>query len=1196
MPFTDNQEKGITLRDRNILVSAAAGSGKTSVLVERIIRKITDKEKPIDIDRFLIMTFTSAAAKEMRDRIREAIDEKLDANPNDENLYRQSVLIHSAQITTIHGFCQSVLKDHFGKLSIDPNFRVGDENECKLLRIDVLENVLEKFYEEGSKEFLDTVEWFSGNKSDDKLSEIIMGLYLFSQSAPNPSKFLEEAVKSYDFENFEEYQNSTFVKNYMIDTIGEVNGYLDMAKRAELIIRENPEIAKLDANISAEFEKIEELSKCSDYDKFRDKVANVTFDRLASVPEKTLSDDGKRAKSEVASLRDAYKAGIGALIKTFSLPLKSTYENMIMCKQAVNELRVITEEFARCYQDKKAQKNIIDFNDMEHMAIKILSDNPDIADEYRKHFEEIYVDEYQDSNMSQEMLVNLICKKEPYGNLFMVGDVKQSIYRFRQARPDLFISKYESYTDEDSNDQRIILNDNFRSRREVLEAVNEVFKVIMTKDVGGIEYDAAASLKYGAKYYDEALRNDEIKQNASDIKADDTRYKAELLVGITGELSAVEMESSIIANRISKMIREKMPVYDTKIKALRPVQYKDIVILVRSLKAWDTALKNTFADANIPLAFSSKEGYFETLEVETVLAFLKVMDNPRQDIALMTVLKSPIGDFTDKEVAILKIGAKEGKKLLIEIIEEECQKDTCEKKCKAFLDKLSYYRKKSVYTPVYGIIREIVDSDYGDFARSMDKGEQRMANLNMLINKAADYGKTSFTGLFNFVRYIELIRKYEIEDGEAGVLGEADDVVRVMTIHKSKGLEFPVCFIAGMEKARNVMDERKSVVWDIKYGIGVDRVDINRRFKCETLYKSIIKNELRRENIAEELRVLYVAMTRAREKLIMVGVSKDEGIYDAKKSRVMACASYLDLIGLSDNELEDGLSSIDISYIDEKDLVLEATREEIEKETARDEVLSMLRQAIEEAPVLEDGSLGEEDLNSQKTLPAKLSVSELKKMAIDAKMEAGEELVPEGEELFKETEPETYVPDFMRGEGQTNKGGTFYGTAFHRILELWPYDKKAPTSDDITEFTSLMLSKNHMSSEQASAIRAEDIAFFLNSELGQRFYDAKLSGKLFREQPFVIGIKRSEDIFGDRAEKGNDELVLVQGIIDAFIEEDDGIAIIDYKTDYVTDAKMLINRYEAQLKYYKEALEQVTGKQVKELIIYSSRLKEAIGI
>ncbi len=1206
MGLTDNQKLAIELRDSNILVSAAAGSGKTMVLTERIVGRIVSRKSPVDVDRLLVMTFTNAAAAEMQDRIRDAIDERLEglrhdpeADPEDiYNLEKQSVLVHTATITTIHGFCKKVISDHFEEVGLDPNFRVGDENECRLIREEALEECLEEAYETADPDFLEAVRCFSGAKNDSGFASLIIPAYEFIMADPEPENFARECVRSYETASFDEFVTSPFIREYEEELLKKYNAAKTAAKSALEIIDIYEELLPYKANVEAfddAFRRTDELlanTKGSIYDILRTSLSDIKAPAFGRISDNSLSTDGVSAKNEVKRLRDEAKDGIAKIMAMMPFGLRTSYDHMLLMAPVIRAFTDTVLSFMRIYDAKKREKNIIDFSDMEHMAVTILK-NPKIAQLYREHFVEIYVDEYQDTNMTQEMLVLLICRRET-GNVFQVGDVKQSIYRFRQARPDIFLSKYNTYKDE-GEDRRILLNDNFRSRREVIDSVNEVFSKIMKEELGGIGYGDDEKLIYGADCYG----------NLSPCEKDN--YRTELILGNSEEMTDEEFEANIIAERIMTMVREGFLVYDKKEKTTRPVSLGDFVILVRSIKKYEGIFRSVFTSTGIPLAVTGREGYFGTVEVQTALSFLAAVDNPLNDIPLAAVAISPVGGFSDKELAritVLTKGTDTNTKCLYDRIKAVAERNTDDDagsladKCASFIGMLREYRVMSTYTPVYGILSHFIDRQYGDFVKCMDKSGQRMANLSMLLSKAEDYGKTSFKGLYQFVRYMDQIRKYSIDDGEAQTVGETDDVVRLMTMHASKGLEFPVCFVAGIAKRRNTRDEGGKLIWSPNYGWGADFTDLERRVSGPTLPKILIKENNRRESIAEEMRILYVAMTRAREKLIMVGSDKPEGFSKVKVAD--SATSYLDMIKAAYDE---GFEHIDIIYKTDEDLVNARFEEKMEEEAATDELLAIVREQAGcdcEVPDYLAGISKPYPYPIDPELRAKLSVSDLKHQAIEDEIARGMSLSPEGEKLFGETQPDKYIPKFMRHEGESATGGTFYGTAFHRIMELWDYAEavcpggdgsegdaggytaKTVTGEKVREYVEKMYSLHRMDRQQADAINDEDVAAFLNSPLGRRMGAAKASGKLFREQPFVIGIEQSG------------ETVLVQGIVDAYFVEDDGITIVDYKTDHVDSAQMLTDRYRTQLEYYGLALSRLTGKSVKALTIYSTRLRREI--
>lgn len=1205
MELTEKQQLAIDIRDHNVLVSAAAGSGKTSVLVGRIINRITSEEA-IDLDRLLIMTFTKSAAAEMKSRIREAIDHEItrlskEPKPDEEkigHLRKQSLLAGNAMITTIHGFCKSVISDHYEEVSLDPNFRVADENECKLMMQDALEECLEAAYEKADPAFLEAVECYSKAKNDSGLAELIIPMYRFVIASPDPQEYIRQCRNSYDIDSYEEFKGSEVLASYVNHIINSLVRLRSAAEQALSLIDDNKGIEPYRACITGYFEGFDAV--CTDiekageaandgdatikiYETVRKGLAGIKPPSFKAVKEEDLDESELEAKKTVTSIRNDMKKDTDALKELVAPDPEDLYRHIMVAKGPLFAITDVVSDFAAVFEEMKRQHNVIDFNDMEHMAVRILK-NPDIAANYREQFIEIYVDEYQDSNLTQEVLVSLICRDDP-GNVFQVGDVKQSIYRFRHARPDLFLSKYNTYSDEEGKNRRILLNENFRSRDEVVDAVNEVFTAIMKSEIGGIEYDEDAKLSRAAAYYEQS-------------PSENDPYRAEMIIGCAEELSDEEFTANIVANRINEMIRDSLRVYDKSQKISRPATYRDFAVLVRSIKKYDGVFRDVFAGAGIPLFVSGREGYFATVEVQTVLSFLSAVDNPLNDIELAVLARCPVGGFSDKDMAAVAAETGKDKSLYqrIKAVSETGEPRDLKEKCTKLLELLDRYKVMSTYMPVSGIISDFIDKEYADHVRCMDKHEQRMANLGLLVAKAEDYGRTSFKGLYRFVRYMDQIRKYEIDDGEAGIAGENDDVVRLMTMHSSKGLEFPVCFVVGLEKKRNTGDETGKIIWNTGFGFATDYVDTKRRTTGTTLQKIIVREGNKTDSIAEEMRILYVAMTRAREKLIMVGMGKED-VFDGPVRPLESSNTYIDMLKNACGP--EGFKHIDVSYAAEADLVLGRLQDKIEKEGLSGRITDLLRQygSGEDEAAADHEPLPEclEHVQDRypypidKDLRMKLSVSDLKHKAIEEKKAAGE-LLSGDEPLFAETEPDTYIPRFARAEGETATGGTFYGTAFHRIMELWEYPgdgenaANTVTSEQITAFAEKMHSQHRMDRQQVDAIKPGDVAFFINSDLGRRMKKAKEEGRLYREQPFVIGIDRSG------------EMILVQGIVDAYFVEEDGITIVDYKTDRVDNEEMLIGRYKAQLEYYGIALSQITQRPVKDLLIYSTRLRKAIRV
>ncbi len=1201
MKFTQEQQKAISLRNRNILVSAAAGSGKTAVLVERIIQRVMDEKQPVDIDRLLVMTFTKAAADQMRERILQAIEEKRQNNPFDRHLQRQSALVHNAKITTIHGFCLDVIRNHFYEIDLDPDFRVGDEGECRLMKQDVLGAVLESAYEEGDEEFLQMTESLAAQKSDFALEGMILKLHEFSMSYPKQEEWLRHCQEMY--QNIEEngFEELFWVKDLVNsikiqlgELLGRLRGLLAAAdsKDGPYMYREA---------LRSDIVLAEELFRAGSFAAMQEGFQSLSFAVLGR--EKKGGDFVDPEKKEaVQEGRNKIKKLLQKLSDDYFLEESAEAAALMReCAGNVRALTKVTLAFSKAYSTVKRDKKLVDFNDLEHLCLEIFEKGIDTtAKEYRDFFEEIYVDEYQDSNLVQEALLNAISRKEPQANnLFMVGDVKQSIYRFRLARPSLFMEKYDTYTEKESGCQRIDLHHNFRSRKEVLDVVNEIFGHIMKKELGNIAYDDAAALYYGADY----------------PVAETGQAQTELLLLASDEeILDRELEAKAIAKRINELMRTQR-IWDKQEQRLRPAKYSDIVILLRTNKGWDETFKNVIAAEGIPVHVSSSTGYFSAIEIRTILEFLRVIDNPLQDIPLAAVMRSSFGDFTDEELAIIRSKNRTGSlyEALCAFSEDEQEGTAFIQKIEAFLEKLAYYRNKSAYTSVYYLLLEMIEGEYGSLVLAMTGGKRRRANLNMLLKKAEDYGKTSYKGLFHFVRYIEFLQKYEVDFGEANLLDENDDTVRIMSIHKSKGLEFPICFVAGMSKRINYQDARAGVVLDVDYGIGIDWVDTRLRTKRPTLLKKAAAQKLVQESLAEEMRIFYVALTRAEEKIIMTGVVKDPQKKLAEEPILSQSASFLDFVVYAAQQAGE-LSSVKIDCSGVLELSGQEIEDVISKEAVREELMGFLRAGRKVCAPDEPTPFQKELCERlQFTYPyaeqadsfAKVSVSELKKRSMLLRASEDQELPAQEKLLYEEPPIVPYIPKFIQNDVSFEVPPAMHGTAFHRMLELWDYGSPADEKSVGAYFTKVLENKR-MERELYEAVRAEEVTAFLRTDLASRMGRAALGGVLYREQPFVIGIEESliepiagqgEAVLGGMAVQEKEEtLVLVQGIIDAYFIEDGAIVIVDYKTDKLKSPDALRNRYCAQLNYYAYALAKLTGLPIKEKVIYSSYLNRVLKV
>ena len=1221
--WTQEQQKVIDLRNRNILVSAAAGSGKTAVLVERIITMLTKDEPPVDVDRLLIVTFTEAAAAEMKERIRLAIEKKLMEYPDNEHLKQQATLIHNAQITTIHSFCLSVIRDHFHAIDIDPGFRIGEEGELKLLRHDVLEEVLEEKYQEGSKRFLDFASGYSTGRNDKKIEDLILKIYEFSRSYPDSDAWLDSCVKAYEIEDLEAFEESNVIKKILQDVqknLEDAKALVEFAMQTALSI-DGP--AAYEAALEKDLIVIEDLQSARTYRQQSEAFANVKWARLPVNKDKTVSEE---KITQVKKLREMVKGVVKNIAAQYFYETpEAMIEDMNLCAPAMEELADLVRLFGSRFEEKKRSQNMIDFSDMEQYALRILTQKTEkgfvpspVALEYQKQYQEIMIDEYQDSNLIQEAILTSVstCRSGRY-NIFMVGDVKQSIYRFRLSKPELFLEKFYTYNIEESQTQRIDLHKNFRSRKEVLESVNAIFRQIMTEKLGGIVYDDQAALYPGAEYPENENLNTEIYLIDSDLDRVKERYQleeneknAEELLQIASEK---ELEAKAIAMRIRELLRTQK-VTDKATGELRNAKYSDIVILTRSVKGFADVFTEVLNREGIPTYAGTSEGYFQTQEIGVLLDYLRTLDNRRQDIPLTAVLTSPFCGLDAEELAKIKCFYPELPfyEAVVRYREDDEERknekdEVIRMKISACLEQMDAFRRIVPFTPMHELLWKILeDTGYGDYVAAMPGGQQRKANLEMLIEKARAYESTSYKGLFHFVRYIEQLQKYDVDYGEASIEDEHADTVRVMTIHKSKGLEFPIVIVAGMGKRFNMQDARSAVALHAGMGVGLDAVDLGLRTKSPSIVKKVIQKEEALESLGEELRVLYVALTRAKEKLIITGTlpRPEEKLEESRMlqrsnqkelsfGELSHAGTYWDwilpaVLGCGEDV------PLEVNILHFEDIVKEGLKEEIKGVISR----SLLEQwdtdrvyEPEMHTVMEEQFGFHYPYEKSSTRKLKFTVTELKKRAYEIAMDHSLEEEAQEELLYEEPEVTPLIPTFMqKEEGLT---GAPRGTAYHRIMELLAFEGPEPDSiEAVAEWIDGMAASGKIEKEAAECVKAYDIFRFLETSSGKRMKKAAKSQKLWKEQPFVLGIDAKELY----PEEKDGELILVQGIIDAYFEEEDGLVVLDYKTDRVRKAEELVEKYQEQLRYYAKALEQMTGKKVKEKIIYAFSLGKEIRI
>ena len=1321
--WTEEQQKVIDTHGIDVLVSAAAGSGKTAVLVARILEMVTSPVHPVDIDRLLVVTFTNAAAAEMRQRIRDALEVRTEQEADNEHLQRQLVLIHNAKITTIHSFCLQVLRSHFHLIGLDPGFRVADEAEMQLLRQDVLKEVLDETYETEAEnqEFHEFLEQFSPGKDDRPVMEAVLALYHFSMGQPWPLEWLQECREMYvgggaalaktdsaeqkkeepdngsrleedSAKEGEEQNNQTervcgktcdglhdplWLRAAVDDTKHVLEEAGNLVQRAYDTAMEPFGPAAYGLALLDDLEQIKRVARAQDYHGLAAAFRGMhPYKRLSTKKDPDVLEEKKQL---VKDLREAAKTALaGVRTRYFYDTPEVIRDEFERSGLSVRWLTYLTEAFSKRLAQRKAEKNMLDFSDLEHLALQILVERKDgenhpsaAAREYAGQFEEIMIDEYQDSNLVQELILGSVsgggCGAH---NLFMVGDVKQSIYRFRLARPELFLEKYHAYPQLETA-QRIDLHKNFRSRYEVLNSVNYIFRQIMTENPGGIVYDEDAALYAGAKFPErvdlcaekdawvqdggkpesdasQSMKKEEANgallkaEEINETSSRESAYTTELWLTESDTARRRETEARMVGARIEAMVGKEQ-IWDKDLTpegwtegmergSYRPVQYKDIVILLRTVSGWADTFGSVLTEMGIPNFTGSQSGYFSAAEVRTVLSYLQVLDNPRQDIPLAAVLHSAIGGLDEEELAWIRSESEEGSfyECCRSYLESGADK-AIKEKLAHFFDMLERFRARAEYTPVHLLLWEILDeTGYGAYAQALPAGSQRKANLDMLVEKAIAYEATSYRGLYHFVRYIENLKKYEVDYGEANIGSESDNTVRIMSIHKSKGLEFPVVFVCGMAKQFNETDSRAKAVMHPSLGIGCDCVDTRLRTRQASLLKKIIQKTTSMENLGEEMRVLYVAMTRAKEKLILTGCVGNMEEQAAKWSQTAAtpgetlpyssltgASSYLDWVMPALMRHPDARMlalSLHIPY-EEFDQSVWKKRMEKGKPVDKTDAFSThyefyamakelfeaeeFRQADKEQAALAAllnpdlsvcadeearkylAHVFSEDFAYQyergQKIAGKLSVSELKKRSQEPEETDAKQLyAPEEEEI---------IPGFYRTDVQVK--GAARGTLYHTFMENLDFSKKEELRMQLEE----LVNCGKMSRDEASAVRLSDIRRFLKTKTGKGMEQAARAGKLHREQPFVLGVP-AETI---QKEWSGDETVLVQGIIDAWFEDEDGaVILVDYKTDHIADREKLAERYRGQLSYYAQALEQLTGRTVKKQVIYSFFLGKEI--
>ena len=1192
--WTDAQWQAIWEDGSDILVSAAAGSGKTAVLIRRLIEKITAGENPIHVDELLVVTFTNAAAAEMRHRLAEALEKALLENPDSKHLREQLHLLNKATISTLHSFCLQVIRQYGYLIDIDPGFRLANENEAALLQEDALEEIIEEGYELNQDRMYRLADSFSSDRSDSALEHLIRQLYLYARVHPDPEEWLSGICEHYivpEGTTVDDLPYTQGIKQailYRVQTARAQNQLLNQLASSAEGLGSLVDTAIMD---NALLQVAEEKASEASWEELYQFFSQFKWPTAKAV----RGDHDEEMKEQAQSIRNHYKQDLLAIKEDyFTRRPERLLEEIRMMQPIVETLIECVHAFSERYEEKKAARSLLDFSDLEHKAHSILV-GPDhksaseIALSYRRKFKEVLVDEYQDINLLQESIIQLVKSGgEQDGNLFMVGDVKQSIYRFRLAEPMLFLGKYERFK-ATSRGTAIDLNANFRSRGEVLQGINYLFEQIMGKDVGEIAYDDDASLKQGAPYNANAYP---IEVHILEKQHEDEE-----------ELSKARAEAEWIANKIEHLIATGAEVYDPWSQQSRAAEYRDIVILMRSM-TWTPEFIEVFKKRKIPLYVETKTGFYDALEVLWMMDILKIIDNPYQDIPLAAVLRSPMIGMTDEELA--KLRAFDTKCAFYELIQNPHAQATLDasakEKVQHFLVLLKSWQAKAQTGPLANLIWSVYQDTYLlEQVSSMPAGQQRQSNLRMFLEQAEQFEKSSFRGVFRFLRFIERIRSRGDDLGEAKAISDRENVVRIMTIHASKGLEFPFVFLPGMARSFNMMDFKENYLFDQHFGIAVKAIDPDLRIAYQSLPFIALKERKQLQAKAEEMRILYVAMTRAREKLFMTltpksldqSVQKWGAVGYVEESLPVppfirsGAMSYFDWLGpawmrLPEFQQVTGVHSsvqkplpgnwtFELHSLDEGLQSAErSTDQESAGSTINESSNDLKRQFDYTYPYL---------ATTKKT--AKQTVTELKRI---------EQFRQQDDDFFStvELQPTEEIWESPRFSEETKEpSATSRGTVYHTVFQHLPFTKEL----DIGAFLDRLIAKEILTVEEKQLVRVNSIHAFLQSPLVDELQTAK---QVYREQPFTFA-KKDQD--GDHQ--------IIQGVVDLFFEDGKGDwHLIDFKTDALIEFRddperadqELRERYAVQMTMYGQALEEIVRIRLKSKRIYSVSFDRVVTV
>ena len=1134
--WTKEQAEAIRKRGKNILVSAAAGSGKTAVLVERIKKLIS--EENISLDEMLIVTFTNAAASEMREKIVSAIPEQMDQ-------------IHKSHISTFHSFALDVIRRYFHLIEIEPGFRICDETQKILLQNAAMDELFRLKFEEGAEDFLVFLRLYGSGKNEDAVKKMILDTHSFIQSLPDPMDWLYQKTNllRQDTESFRSQQPFGEIREDILELLETA---LFSAMKVKKVL-ESYSLKSLAQKAEEDLVMLREIQAAfvADFETGAELVRSSKFKTFTAAKEE--KENYEAVREDIGLLRQEAKDALKNISTRYCMKFLSAYvEEMNETANAAATLYQLVDSFDWIYSRNKEKQGVIDFSDIEHYALRILA-HEEAAEEYRTKCRYIFSDEYQDSKMVQECLIKCICREN---NLFMVGDVKQSIYKFRLAEPEIFIQKYETYRKgEDPESVKIDLNRNFRSKEQIIKTVNAVFEKVMTKRRAGMLYDEESELKKGVTY-DGAL-NYPVELCLVDERGDEEEVDDEIK-----DMKRAELEAAAAALIVKKA--KGLPFYDEKEKKEKLLQNKDIVILLRSTANVADIYREALQREGIPAYIDIGDGFFDTLEVSVFLNFLKIIDNRRQDIPFLSALRSPIFGFSVTELSLVRSQKKKGSyfdAFLSSAKEGESQE--LREKANSVLGKLNYYRKRSKFLPLSEFVWEVLrDSEYYLYAGALPGGNQRQANLRALADKASLYEANFSKGLFGFINYIEAIKKGRIAAAPVKLIGESDDVVRIMTVHKSKGLEFPMVLVGGLgRRFRAQSSDRVTMHKDL--GLALKQIDRERNCQRRTLLQEIIDRRKNRDDLAEEIRILYVALTRAKDKLILLGtvsdVEKTLHIAGLKRDRGLFGEScYFDFllptIGFS--------AEVRRSIVGRKSLSHDKESNRMKREQLRDAFFGDAECCVPSiASKVESRLSWEYPFPCAADIKSKYSVSE----------------------LAKEAQPTFGLsPSMVRGSAQKGElaspsasEAARRGTIYHKVMEQLPFVPGGMDEEEIRAFVEEMVARELLTREEAAEIAAKKIAAFFASDIGKRACSAE---SIYKEISFNLKKKREG------------ETIIVQGTIDCYFIENGNYILLDYKTNFVGDKKEEIEGlgefYRPQLSLYKEALEEIRGVKVSEMHLY----------